>query len=262
MPLSAKYRCRLLAVIVLAVPLLATAATTPAPAQPGRTRKPVQPSPGPFAGNRHLLVNGAPVVFDIAPPVRLTHLSGKWLGHEVWFSYDAAQQSLVRDRRSQSRNPSGHLRSGTEGTTSQAAAISFTRQSHGPGREISQHQGHRRQAIHRTQQSATGAHSSGQDGQAGRVSAHQSGAGVGGEVSAARSRCPFPTPSAPGGLLTAKFKACTRGWITASPPAPPFPPPMQGSFCWRGLCTSKEIAWYSITGRDCSRFTSTFRRSR
>jgi murein DD-endopeptidase MepM/ murein hydrolase activator NlpD len=34
------------------------------------------------------LVNGAPVVFRVAPPVRLESLSGKWLGHDVSFSFD------------------------------------------------------------------------------------------------------------------------------------------------------------------------------
>ncbi len=39
------------------------------------------------------LVNGAPVVFEVVPPVRLTDLSAKWLDHEVLFSYDAASKA-------------------------------------------------------------------------------------------------------------------------------------------------------------------------
>jgi len=35
------------------------------------------------------LVNGAPLVIEVVPPVRLTGLSAKWLEHEVLFSYDA-----------------------------------------------------------------------------------------------------------------------------------------------------------------------------
>jgi murein DD-endopeptidase MepM/ murein hydrolase activator NlpD len=39
------------------------------------------------------LVNGAPVVIEVVPPVRLTALSAKWLEHEVLFSYDAATKA-------------------------------------------------------------------------------------------------------------------------------------------------------------------------
>ena len=34
------------------------------------------------------LVNGGPVLFQVKPPQRLESLSGKWLGHEVSFSFD------------------------------------------------------------------------------------------------------------------------------------------------------------------------------
>jgi murein DD-endopeptidase MepM/ murein hydrolase activator NlpD len=34
------------------------------------------------------LVNGGPVLFQVKPPHRLESLSGKWLGHEVSFSFD------------------------------------------------------------------------------------------------------------------------------------------------------------------------------
>jgi murein DD-endopeptidase MepM/ murein hydrolase activator NlpD len=36
------------------------------------------------------LVNGSPIVFQITPPSRLTALTGKWLTHDVSFSYDPA----------------------------------------------------------------------------------------------------------------------------------------------------------------------------
>ena len=39
------------------------------------------------------LVNGAPLVIEVVPPVRLTALSAKWLEHEVLFSYDAATKA-------------------------------------------------------------------------------------------------------------------------------------------------------------------------
>jgi murein DD-endopeptidase MepM/ murein hydrolase activator NlpD len=34
-------------------------------------------------------VNGAPVLFQVKPPAKLESLSGKWLGHQLTFSYDA-----------------------------------------------------------------------------------------------------------------------------------------------------------------------------
>ncbi len=39
------------------------------------------------------LVNGAPVVFQVASPARLESLSGKWLDHDVFFFFDPRSQS-------------------------------------------------------------------------------------------------------------------------------------------------------------------------
>jgi murein DD-endopeptidase MepM/ murein hydrolase activator NlpD len=39
------------------------------------------------------LVNGAPVLFQVRPPVRLASLSGSWLGHEIPFSFDAKSKT-------------------------------------------------------------------------------------------------------------------------------------------------------------------------
>lgn len=39
------------------------------------------------------LVNGAPVLFQVRPPTKLTSLSGTWLGHELTFSYDASTKT-------------------------------------------------------------------------------------------------------------------------------------------------------------------------
>jgi len=38
------------------------------------------------------LVNGAPVLFVVKPPVPLESLSGTWLGHEILFSFDATSR--------------------------------------------------------------------------------------------------------------------------------------------------------------------------
>lgn len=39
------------------------------------------------------LVTGAPVLFQVKPPVRLASLSGSWLGHEIPFSFDAKSKT-------------------------------------------------------------------------------------------------------------------------------------------------------------------------
>jgi len=39
------------------------------------------------------LVNGSPIMFQVAPPSRLTALTGKWLAHDVSFTYDPAGKS-------------------------------------------------------------------------------------------------------------------------------------------------------------------------
>jgi murein DD-endopeptidase MepM/ murein hydrolase activator NlpD len=39
------------------------------------------------------LVNGAPVLFQVKPPVKLDSLSGTWLGHQLTFSYDASTKT-------------------------------------------------------------------------------------------------------------------------------------------------------------------------
>ena len=39
------------------------------------------------------LVNGSPVVFQVTSPARLTSVAGKWLDHDVFFSYDARSRN-------------------------------------------------------------------------------------------------------------------------------------------------------------------------
>ncbi len=40
-----------------------------------------------------LLVNGAPVLFQVKPPTKLASLTGTWLGHQLTFSYDASTKT-------------------------------------------------------------------------------------------------------------------------------------------------------------------------
>jgi murein DD-endopeptidase MepM/ murein hydrolase activator NlpD len=39
------------------------------------------------------LLNGAPVLFQVKPPEKLNSLTGKWQGHDLIFSYDAASRT-------------------------------------------------------------------------------------------------------------------------------------------------------------------------
>ena len=132
MQFSANFRCRLLlAVIVTTVPFFAVAETgSPRPAtgtKPG-VAKAVASKPWSVRWQPALLVNGAPVVFDVTPPARLTHLSGKWLGHQVWFSYDPAGKAWYAIAGVSLETRPGTYALELSGTTSQATTISFTRQ--------------------------------------------------------------------------------------------------------------------------------------
>ena len=129
---SANFRCRLLlAVIVTTVPFFAVAET--GSARPAAGAKPVAAKPGvakPWSVRWQppLLVDGAPVAFDVTPPVELTRLSAKWLGHQVWFSYDPAGKAWYAIAGISLETHPGTYALELSGTTSQAATISFTRQ--------------------------------------------------------------------------------------------------------------------------------------
>ena len=72
------------------------------------------------------LVNGAPVVFQVAPPTRLAGLSAKWLEHEVFFSYNAASKSWYGIAGISLETRPGVYDLELKGTTSQGSEISFT----------------------------------------------------------------------------------------------------------------------------------------
>jgi len=74
--LSGKLRAGCLLVIAICLRTLpASAATWTVRAQPIR------------------LVNGAPVLFQVKPPGKLDSLSGKWLGHQLTFTYDTSTRT-------------------------------------------------------------------------------------------------------------------------------------------------------------------------
>jgi murein DD-endopeptidase MepM/ murein hydrolase activator NlpD len=72
------------------------------------------------------LVNGAPVVFEVMAPVRLTALSGRWLEHEVFFSYDAAAKAWYGVAGVSLETRAGAYALELKGTTAGSAEIAFS----------------------------------------------------------------------------------------------------------------------------------------
>jgi murein DD-endopeptidase MepM/ murein hydrolase activator NlpD len=73
------------------------------------------------------LVNGAPVVFEVTPPVRLTGLSAKWLEHDVFFAYDAAHKAWYGIAGVSLETHPGSYALELKGTTPSGQEISFSR---------------------------------------------------------------------------------------------------------------------------------------
>lgn len=121
---SLPIRCRvhfLLAAVMVAAPHCAAGATAAAAAKGSAARswsilwQPAQ------------LVNGAPVVFQIAPPARLTELKAKWLQHEVSFAYDAASKNWYGIAGIALEIRPGIYSLELKGTTSRGTELSFSR---------------------------------------------------------------------------------------------------------------------------------------
>ena len=73
------------------------------------------------------LVNGAPIVLEVVPPVRLTSLSANWLEHQVWFSYDATAKVWYGIAGVSLETRPGTYTLSLKGTSSQGTEISFSR---------------------------------------------------------------------------------------------------------------------------------------
>ncbi|MGH9503325.1 MAG: M23 family metallopeptidase [Terriglobales bacterium] len=73
------------------------------------------------------LVNGAPMVIEVEPPVRLSKLSGKWLEHQVLFIYDPSSKAWYGIAGVSLVTPPGVYALELTGTTSRAATLSFAR---------------------------------------------------------------------------------------------------------------------------------------
>lgn len=107
--------CVLLAILTPAVPPCAVSETRPATTRSWTIRR--QPEQ---------LVNGAPVVIEVVPPVRLTALSAKWLEHEVLFSYDASTKAWYGIAGVSLETRPGPYTLELKGTTPRSTEITFS----------------------------------------------------------------------------------------------------------------------------------------
>jgi murein DD-endopeptidase MepM/ murein hydrolase activator NlpD len=73
------------------------------------------------------LVNGAPVVLQVRPSARLNALSGKWLEHDVFFSYDATSKTWYGIAGVSLETHPGIYALELKGTTSRGSEISFSK---------------------------------------------------------------------------------------------------------------------------------------
>ena len=73
------------------------------------------------------LVNGSPVVFHVRPPARLQSLSGTWLSHDVYFSYDTPSKSWYGIAGISLETKPGVYTVQLKGTTTQGKEISLER---------------------------------------------------------------------------------------------------------------------------------------
>jgi murein DD-endopeptidase MepM/ murein hydrolase activator NlpD len=73
------------------------------------------------------LVNGSPVVFQVAAPTRMTRLSARWLEHDVLFTYDATSKIWYGIAGVSLETRPGIYPLELSGTASRGAEISFAR---------------------------------------------------------------------------------------------------------------------------------------
>lgn len=73
------------------------------------------------------VVNGAPVLFQVIAPETLQSLSGTWLGHQVYFSFDADSKTWIGLAGASLETTPGQYSLALTGTTSKAAQVTFER---------------------------------------------------------------------------------------------------------------------------------------
>jgi murein DD-endopeptidase MepM/ murein hydrolase activator NlpD len=73
------------------------------------------------------LVNGSPLVLQVSPPARLSALSAKWMGHDVFFTHDATGKVWYGIAGISLETHPGVYPLELKGTTSKGTEISFSR---------------------------------------------------------------------------------------------------------------------------------------
>ena len=71
------------------------------------------------------LVNGAPVLFQVTAPVTLQSLSGTWLGHQVYFSFDSNSKTWYGLAGVSLETPPGQYSLTLTGASSKPASLTF-----------------------------------------------------------------------------------------------------------------------------------------
>jgi hypothetical protein len=72
--------------VLLLTPGIALASPSASPTSAGPSKWSIRWQPA-------KLVNGSPILFRVTPPTKLTGLSGRWLGHELFFFFDPKSRS-------------------------------------------------------------------------------------------------------------------------------------------------------------------------
>jgi murein DD-endopeptidase MepM/ murein hydrolase activator NlpD len=74
------------------------------------------------------VVNGSPILFKVAPPVRLESLTGRWLDHQVFFAFDPRNKLWFAIAGASLETPPGRFRLTLEGKTAAGQEVSFVQQ--------------------------------------------------------------------------------------------------------------------------------------
>jgi murein DD-endopeptidase MepM/ murein hydrolase activator NlpD len=74
------------------------------------------------------LINGSPILFKVVPPVRLESLTGMWLDHQVFFSFDARNKLWFGIAGASLETPVGRFPLSLTGKTAAGQAVSFVQQ--------------------------------------------------------------------------------------------------------------------------------------
>jgi murein DD-endopeptidase MepM/ murein hydrolase activator NlpD len=73
------------------------------------------------------LINGTPVIFSVSPPAKLSSLSGTWLSHEIFFSFDSASKAWYGIAGVSLETLPGSYSLRLKGTTAKGKELTFQR---------------------------------------------------------------------------------------------------------------------------------------